>query len=91
MKNLLGPWYVGTLLVAVKCKYVQINSNISPVITLPNATADISLSQTPPLTVPLSTDIKLSILFILTDVHDLTNDGNEKRLPRNFLYCSAFL
>ena len=38
-------WYT---LVPVKCRYVQINSNISPVITLANAIADISLSLSPP-------------------------------------------
>ena len=93
MKNLLGPWYVGTLSVPVKCKYVQIHSNISPVITLANAITDISLSLSLPhsLTVPLSTELNLYILFILTDVRDFTNDLNEKRLPRTFLYCSAFL
>jgi len=48
LKNLLGPWYVGTLSVPVKCKYVQINSNISPVITLANAITDISLSLSLP-------------------------------------------
>ena len=47
--NLLGSWYVGTLLVPVKCRYVEINSNISPVITLANAIALISLSLSPPL------------------------------------------
>jgi hypothetical protein len=39
--------YVGTLSVPVKCRYVQINSNISPVITLANAIADISILPLP--------------------------------------------
>ena len=38
-----GPWYVGKLSLSIKCKNLQINSNLSLLITSANPGVDITL------------------------------------------------
>ena len=87
------------LSMSIKCKNLQINSNLSLPIASANQGVDITLLfEKYDLAVgfctmsinknrPKSVQISLSV----TGVHDLTSDLNDRRLPLAFLYCSAYL
>jgi len=87
------------LSVSIKCKNLQINSNLSVLITSANPGVDITLlfekyelavgfctmpiNKNRPNTVQISLSVR--------GVHDLTSDLNKRRLSRAFLYYSAYI
>ena len=83
----------------MKCKNLQINSNLSLLITSANPGVDITLLfkkydlAVGICTMPINKNgpIKLKISLSTTAVHDLTSDLNEKGLPQAFFYYSAYL